>query len=348
MGSFEIAGVRIGLGCACYVVAEIGMAHDGSLGLAHAFVDAAKEAGANGVKFQTHVAEAESTQRERFRVPMSGQDPSRYAYWLRTAFKRQEWADLATHAADLGLGFLTSPFSEAALSLLEHTDIAAWKVASGEVTNTPLLRALASTKMPVILSSGMSTWVELDAAVETLRERTDALALLQCTSEYPCPPEKLGLSTIDEMRSRYDLPVGLSDHSGTIFPGLVASAVHNISLLEVHLTLSRRMSGPDVRASLTVPELRQLCEGLQVTRAALVSRVDKDGLAEEFGEMRELFGRSIVAARALASGTVLTLQDVTPKKPGGGLTPADIDRILGRRLRHALAYDEPLHWDDLV
>src|SRR5262249_19097817 len=178
----------------CLVIAEIAQAHDGSLGAAHAYIDAVADAGAGAVKFQTHIASAEGTAAEPWRVRFSLQDETRQDYWRRTSFTEDQWSGLKRHAVNPGLKFLSSPFSVEAADLLTRVGVAAWKIASGEVNNTPLFEYILSTGLPVLLSSGMSDWNELDAAVAIVQSRNVPLTVMQCTSAYPCPPEKLGLN----------------------------------------------------------------------------------------------------------------------------------------------------------
>jgi N,N'-diacetyllegionaminate synthase len=328
------------------VVAEIAQAHDGSLGTAHAYVDLAARSGADAVKFQTHIAAAESSDREEWRVRFSRQDQTRYDYWKRMEFTPEQWAGLRDHAADAGLYFLSSPFSVPAVELLEQLGVPAWKVASGEVTNPPLLQAMARTGKPVLLSSGMSSLAELDAAVARVRGWSLPVAVFQCTTAYPCPPERIGLNLIGELRARYQCPVGLSDHSGTIYPSL-AAVVLGARLIEAHLVLSRDAFGPDVSASLTGAEFHQLTDGVRLIESALASPVDKNAMSTEFDPLRKLFGQSLVAARDLPAGAVLGAADMSSRKPGTGIPVARRDAVVGRRLRSAVAAGQFLAADDL-
>ncbi|MGI8594712.1 MAG: N-acetylneuraminate synthase family protein [Solirubrobacteraceae bacterium] len=329
------------------VIGEVGQAHDGSLGTAHAFVDAIADAGADAVKFQTHIAAAESRTDEPWRVRFGYEGETRYQYWKRMEFSAEAWAGLRRHSDDRGLAFLSSPFSLEAVDLLRRVGVAAWKIASGEVANPLLLDAVAQTGQPVLLSSGMSGWAELDRAVERLRAAgAGPLAVLQCTSAYPVMPERLGLNVLGEIRERYTCATGLSDHSGTIFPSLAAVAL-GARVLEVHVTLSRDMFGPDVPASVTSSDLRTLVDGVRYTGATLAAPVDKDAVAREMAPMRALFGRSLVARRKLPAGHLLAASDLTAKKPGDGIPPAQVDALVGRRLRRALNPDEPLSDDHL-
>ena len=344
--TIELGGRSVGRGHPALVVGEVAQTHDGSLGLAHSFVDAIAATGADAVKFQTHIAEAESTLAEPFRVAFSQQDVTRYDYWRRTAFSEEQWAGLAEHARERGLLFLSSPFSTEAVDLLERVGVPAWKVGSGEVANPALIDRVAATGLPVLLSSGLSPFEELDGAVARVREAGAPVAVLQATSAYPCPPERVGLNLLPVLAERYGVPVGLSDHSGTIFPSLGA-VVLGASILEVHVTLSRDMFGPDVAASVTAAELEQLVRGVRFLERALASPVDKDAVAEELGELRQLFTRSVVAATDLDAGTVLSEDDLALKKPAGGLPPERLPELVGRRLRRPVAADAQLSEDDV-
>lgn len=316
-------------GKGCIIVGEVAQSHDGSLGLAHAFIDGIAAAGADAVKFQTHIAHAESTPGEPWRVKFSRQDATRYDYWKRMEFTESQWAGLKQHADERGLLFLSSPFSAEAATMLERLGMAAWKVASGEVTNLPLLQQLTATRKPILLSSGMSRLAELDAAVATVRAADVPLAVLQCTSMYPCPPEKVGIDMLATYRGRYDCPVGLSDHSGTIFPGIAAASL-GCDILEIHVALSREMFGPDVPSSVTTAELAQLVEGVRFVEAMRAGMVDKDRIAEELTPLRALFTKSVVVNQNLPAGTRLELSHLILKKPGTGIPAARLHEMVGR------------------
>ena len=330
----------------CLLIGEVALTHDGSLGLAHAFVDAIAAAGADAVKFQTHIAEAESTPSEPFRIKFSRQDASRYDYWKRMAFTEEQWRGLAEHCRDLGVLFISSPFSLEAVDLLERVGQPIWKVASGETSNTRLLDRLIATGSPILLSSGMSPMSELDAAIAHVKRGGAPVGLLQCTTAYPCPPEKIGLNLIPVFRERYGCWVGLSDHSATIYPGLAAAAI-GCDVLELHVTMSREMFGPDVIASVTTSELRQLADGIRFIERMRANPVDKDTLAQETAPLRRLFTRSLVAASDLPAGTVLTREHLAIKKPGTGLPPAQLDATIGRTLARAVTRDQVLTGEDL-
>lgn len=331
----------------CLIVAEVAQAHDGSLGMAHAYIDAIAATGANAVKFQTHIAAAESTPAEPWRVKFSQQDATRYDYWQRMEFTEEQWLRLKKHADEQGLKFLSSPFSVEAVELLTRVGVAAWKIASGEMSNAPMFERIVATKLPVILSSGMSSLSEIDMAVERVKAKGLPLTVLQCTSLYPCPPERIGLNLIPFFRERYGCAVGLSDHSGTIYAGLAAATL-GIDLLEVHVTLSREMFGPDVPVSLTTTELRQLVDGVRFIQKMNAHPLDKDALALEMQPLRDLFTKSIVARFDLSAGSVLRQEDLTVKKPGTGIPASQLQAVTGRALRHSVSADQILHESDLL
>lgn len=329
----------IGAGHPTFLVAEIAQAHDGSLGIAHAYIDAAADAGADAVKFQTHIASAESTRQETFRVKFTRQDATRYDYWQRMEFTPEEWQGLAAHAAERKLMFLSSAFSLPAVQLLSTLGMPAWKIASGEIATGPLLQAMIATGKPLIVSTGMSSWREIDETVRLLQRSKTSFCLMQCTSRYPTPLEAVGINVMQEMRERFSCPVGLSDHSGTIYPALMALA-RGCDILELHLTLDRRMFGPDVSSSLTVEEFRTVTRGRDAFTEMNAHPVDKDVVARDLAEMRRLFNRSAAPTRDLPAGTVITADMICAKKPGTGIPLDRIGALVGRRLIRAVKSDE--------
>lgn len=337
---------QIGPSQPALIICEVAQAHEGSLGMAHAYIDAVAAAGADAVKFQTHIANAESTPQEKFRVAFSQQDATRFDYWKRMEFTEAQWKELAQHATKRDLLFLSSPFSIDAVEMLERIGVPAWKIASGEVVNFPVLEKILATKKPILLSAGLSPWSELDKVVAFINKGTSPLAIFQCTTAYPCPPEEIGLNVMSEMRERYSVPVGLSDHSGKIFAGLAAASL-GANMIEVHIALSREQFGPDVPASLTPTELGMLVNGVRFIEAALTAPVDKDRAAQQTAELRQLFFHSVVAKQDLAAGTVLQPEHLAAKKPGTGIPAERLPELVGRKLARALKRDQLLADEDL-
>jgi len=314
--------------------------------MARAFADVAAKAGADAVKFQTHLAEEEGTVREQFRVNVFPQDATRQDYWRRTSFSLSEWKQLASYVRDLGLVFLSSPFSEAAVDWLLECEVPAWKLASGEIGNLPLLEKIAETQLPVFVSSGMSSWSELDTTVDFFRQMHVDFSVMQCTSSYPCPPNRWGLNILSELRTRYSCPIGFSDHSGTIVPSLSAVAL-GANIIEFHLAFHSKMFGPDVLASLTPEAATELIRGIRALDQAKQHPVDKDAVAEESISMRQLFTKSVVAAKTLEPGTILGREHLAFKKPGDGIPANQYPRLLGKRTKNQLPKDHAIADEDL-
>ena len=331
----------------CFVIAEIAQAHDGSLGTAHAYIDAVAKAGADAIKFQTHIASEESTPDEPFRIQFSKQDANRYEYWKRMEFTKGQWMELHAHCTEAGITFLSSPFSEAAVDLLEEIGMPAWKIASGEVNNVPMLTRIAETGKPVLLSTGMSDIVEIQETLSFLKEFQIPVLIFQTTTAYPCPPEQIGLNNIPIYRDLFSVPIGLSDHSGTIFSPLAASAIQ-IDMLEIHVTFSKQMFGPDVPASITIDELSQTVEGIRYIEKMIQNPVNKDQMAQQLKPLRDLFAKSIVAKHDLNPGHTLSQQDIAYKKPGTGLPPNETSKLLGKQLNKPIKTDKPIFWEDIT
>lgn len=325
----------------CLILAEVAQAHDGSLGAAHAYIDAIAATGADAVKFQTHIAAAESTPQEPWRVRFSYQDATRYDYWKRMEFTEPQWEGLKRHAEEKRLLFLSSPFSLEAAKMLRKMGMKAWKVASGEIGNSPLIDYMVESRLPMMVSTGMSPVDEIDGVVARVQSAGTPLAVMQCTSAYPCPPEKVGLNMLANFRQRYGCAVGLSDHSGTIFPSLAAATLA-AEVVEIHTSFSRECFGPDVVASVTTTELKTLVDGVRFIERMNAASVNKNAAALEMAPLRNLFTKSIVAQSDLPAGTLLTLENLALKKPGTGLPAEKLSAMIGRRLRQPLAAGEML------
>ncbi|MEO0454413.1 MAG: N-acetylneuraminate synthase family protein, partial [Verrucomicrobiota bacterium] len=314
-----------------FIIAEVAQAHDGSLGMAHAFIDAAAETGVDAVKFQTHIASEESSLHEPWRVPFGYEDDSRYAYWERMEFTDNQWEGLKQHADDRGLVFLSSPFSIKAVYLLERLEVPFWKVASGEVGNSLLIEHILRTGKPIILSSGMSSLEELDRTTKDITQRKVALAIMQCTTSYPCPPDKIGLNLIQLFAERYHCPVGLSDHSATIYPCIAAAAL-GAQFFEAHLTLDKRMFGPDTQASLSVEAMKQMVDGIRAVHQMITHPLDKDQWAATTLPMRKIFNQSLVAACDIPAGTPVQFEQLTCRKPLRGIPAGEFEQFLGKSI----------------
>jgi N,N'-diacetyllegionaminate synthase len=322
------------------VIAEAGMNHDGSLERAVELVVAAAEVGADAVKFQLHDAAAETTRDAP--APPYFQDEPRWEYFERTAFTDEQWARLKQACEERGVEFLCSVFSLEALERLERLGVRRYKIGSGEVTNLALVRAAGATGRPVLLSSGMSSWAELDAAVEAAGEN---VVVLQCTSAYPTAPEQVGLNVLAELRERYGKPVGFSDHTrGTA--AAIAAVTLGAEVVEKHFTLSRDAYGPDAAMGLEPDELRTFVADIRAIERMLASPVDKDDVAP-YDEMKRVFEKSVVAVGDIPAGTTLQAAMLAAKKPGTGIPAARLPELVGRRARNDIRADAVLTEADL-
>lgn len=325
------------------LIAEIGSVHDGSLGLAVKLIEAAAACGADAVKFQTHIAEAE-TLKDAPMPPYFMGEP-RFEYFKRTAFSESQWRELAAACTASGVEFLSSPFSTQAVELLECVGVGIYKIPSGEVTNIPMLERIAATGKPVLLSSGMSDWAELDAAVAVLK-KGGPLTVMQCSSAYPCPPEQVGLNIIGEMKARWSLPVGFSDHTLGSAAAIAAAAL-GADVVEKHFTFSRQMYGSDAKNAMEPDEFKLLAQALRETRAMLAHPVDKNDTAP-YHEMKRIFEKSIVTACSIKAGAVLAEADLGFKKPGDGIPAARWRDIAGKKAARDLPANHKLDWKDLA
>jgi N-acetylneuraminate synthase len=326
-----------------YVIAEIGSTHDGSFGNAKCLIEAAAECGVNAVKFQTHIAAAETIRNAPMPAFFKGEP--RYSYFERTGFLEAQWHELKEHAIHHGVDFLSSPFSIEAVDLLERVGVHQYKIPSGEVTNLPMLRHIAATGKPIILSSGMSNWTELDAAVEVIRSYHNNFTILQCTSAYPCAYEKVGLNVIAELRERYNCPVGLSDHTDTIYAS-VAAATLGATMIEKHFTLSRRAYGSDAKHSLEPHEMTQMVAGIRAVEKMLSTRVDKNDLQDVL-TMKHVFEKSLVSVVDIPLGSMITRDMIAVKKPGGGIAPTDLEFVIGQVTTRFIAADQTIQYTDI-
>jgi len=324
-----------------YIIAEVGQAHDGSLGLAHTYIDIAADCGADAVKFQTHFAIHESSSEDAFRVNIFPQDKSRFDYWRRIEFTAEQWFNLSQHAKNRGLEFLSSAFSCEAVKVLNNCDVAAWKIASGELENYPMLDVMKATDKPFLISTGMSSLNEIDEIIEYLKDNTKCL--LHCTSEYPTSAKTVGLNNITELK-QFGLRVGFSDHSGEVAAAIAARTL-GARIFENHITLSKKSFGPDVSSSLDPTQFRLLVDSIKFLDEAFDHAMSKDVFAAEASEMRRLFSRSIVISRDLKRGESISGNDLSYLKPGNGISAKHYQQVIGATTKTDLPAGTFLDWD---
>lgn len=317
-----------------YTIAEIAQAHDGELDLAHSYIEVLSKTGVDAVKFQVHVAKAESSIHEPFRIKFSAQDKTRYEYWQRMEFSLDQWKELKAHCDAAGVEFLASPFSNAAVEILEEVGVQRYKIGSGEVTNFLLLEKIARTRKPVIFSSGMSSFEELDKTVCFLRERKVEFSILQCTTAYPTSPETYGLNVLEMLRERYKVPIGYSDHSADIGT-CIAATVLGAKILEFHAVLDRNSFGPDASSSLEIEEIKQLVKSVRNIETALLNPVNKADNSG-FQDLKNIFEKSLAVNKSLPKGHLLAFEDLEAKKPKGfGIEASKFSEVIGKPLKKA-------------
>jgi len=307
---------------------ELGQSHDGSLGYVLAMIDALVNRGIKVIKFQMHMPEFESTRQESFRVPLTGQDNSRYEYWERTGFKPSEWAIIKSKCLEKNIEFLCTPLSVQAVDALEMLEVQRYKVASGDLTNTQLLEAISATHKPVILSTGMAFWDEIAAALEIIDP--SLTTLLQCTSKYPSGVNEAGFNIMEEMRERFPAcKIGFSDHSGNAYLAMWAFAF-GADFVEQHVVFSKEQYGPDTSSSVDLDDVSRITEFLSVGLSARNKFINKDLVAESLTDIRQLFGRGVSPLVGIRKGEVIQENHLTFKKPLGDFQWGDRSKLLGK------------------
>lgn len=297
-----------------FIIAEVSQNHDGSLGQAHAFIDMAADCGVDAIKFQTHIANEESTKWEQFRVRFSYEDKTRYDYWRRMEFTEEQWRGLFEHARQRGLEFLSSPFSVKALNMLDSIGVPAWKFGAGEIFNTDLLQKALETGKPILISTGLSTWEDIDLYIAKIKRAGNRMVLFQCTTAYPSSADMIDIGLIQVFRDRYDCIVGISDHSSTIYPCLAAAAL-GAEMFEVHVTMSEYMFGPDVVASVTPDNLKRIVEGTHFIHDMRKCKTDLSVRDAQREALHAMFAKSLYYEKDLPAGHILTAEDIMMKKP---------------------------------
>lgn len=340
----EVGGRRIGSQYPTYVVAELSANHHQDFEQAVRILRAAKEAGADAVKLQTYTPDTLTIDCDNGHFQIEGtlwEGRTLYDLYAE-AYTPWDWHPrLKQCAADLGLDFFSTPFDESAVDFLESLDVPMHKVASFELVDLPLLRRVAGTGKPIILSTGMATLAEIDEAVQTLRSAGNTqLALLKCSSAYPAPPEGLNLRTIPHLSAAFGVPVGLSDHTMGIAAPVAAVAL-GASIIEKHLTLSRAIPGPDSAFSLEPNEFKAMVESIRAAEKMLGTVHYGISPSEE---KSRIFRRSLFVVKHIRAGEPFTAENVRSIRPGYGLHTRYLDQVSGRPATRDIVRGTPLSW----
>jgi N,N'-diacetyllegionaminate synthase len=328
------------------LIAEAGVNHNGSLDLARRLIDAAAEAGVDYVKFQTFKADNlvnRSAKKAEYQIRNTGDcGDSQYDMLRKPELSEADHQALIKHCEERGIRFLSTAFDLESIALLDRLGLPLWKIPSGEITHFPYLRAIGRTEKPVILSTGMAHVDEIAEAIDTLTRfgtpRQD-ITLLHCTTEYPAPKNEVNLRAIQTLHERFGLPVGYSDHTeGIEIP--VAAVALGATVIEKHFTLDRAMEGPDHKASLEPNDLRQMVQSIRSVEEAIGTGIKEASRSER--KNIEIARKSIVAARPIARGERLTDENLTAKRPAGGLSPMLWEQVIDTRAPRDFATDEPI------
>ena len=314
-----------------YIIAEAGVNHNGSLEIAKKMVDAAGEAGADAIKFQTFKAENIVTQnasRAEYQVKNTGEDTSQYSMLKKLELSYDDFRELKAYCDDSGIEFLSTPFDVESIDFLQELGIRFLKIPSGEITNFPYLRKIGQTGMPVIMSTGMSTLEEVGEAIRVLRGYgSNEISLLHCTTEYPAPLDSVNLRAMQAMAEAFNLPVGYSDHTSGIAVSVAAVAMGAV-IIEKHFTLDRNMEGPDHKASLEPDELKAMVQSIRDVEMAMGT--GEKTPAESECANADVARNSIVAKVCIKAGELLTEDNITVKRPGTGISPMKWNSVLGK------------------
>ncbi len=326
------------------IVAEIGQAHEGSVGLAHSFIDAIADCGADAVKFQCHLSEFESSKYDKFRKKIRYlNDKTRYDYWKRMEFSLEEWFKLKQHSENRGLTFLCSPFSTQAVDILNKIKIEAFKIGSGEVNNYELINHIAKTKKPIIFSSGLSYLDELSKSIDIVQKFHKKIAILYCVTKYPSKPKDIDLNKIIEIKNKFKLVTGFSDHSGSIYPSIGALTIGS-NIIEIHVTFDKKMFGFDSSSSLNFSQLKDLIEARDIIFEITNKKKNKE---VNLDRMRKLFGRSYFLKADINKNEVVKTNHLILKKPGIGISQDKKKDIIGKKTNKKIKKGSLLSFKDL-
>lgn len=328
---------------AIQIIAEAGVNHNGDFGLALKMADAAKAAGADVVKYQTFQPEELASRyadKASYQKETTDAGESQLSMLKKLTLRPEEYGALKRHCDEIGIAFVSTPFDLTSIALLEPLDMPFWKIPSGEVTNLPYLLAIARTRRPVVMSTGMSGVEEVQAAVDVLRSNgTPKITLLHCNTEYPTPYGDVNLRAMAAMEERFGVEVGYSDHTPGIEVPIAAAALGAV-VIEKHFTLDRTMEGPDHRASLEPGELAAMVAAVRHIEAALGSG-EKTVSPSEAGN-RDIVRKSIVARRDIRRGEAFTEENITTKRPGNGISPMRWFEVLGTEAPRDFRADEAI------
>jgi len=342
----RIAGKKIGPEHPCFIIAEAGVNHNGKVDLARQLIDAAAAAGADAVKFQTFHADnivTNTAKKAEYQKSTTSSNESQYEMIKNLELSDNIFQELSDYADSKGIIFLSTPFDEESVDLLDQIGVPAFKIPSGEITNFPLLKKIAEKKKPLILSTGMATLGEVEDAVNYVKTHgTEEIVLLHCTTSYPAPIKSVNLRVMNTLRCAFQIPVGYSDHTkGITIP--IAAAAMGAQVIEKHFTLDRSLLGPDHQASLEPHELEAMVTAIRDVEFALGNEIKCPN--EEEMEIKKVARRSIVAQKDLNAGEQLRENVLAIKRPGTGIEPKYFESVVHMKAKTAILKDQVITWD---
>lgn len=344
----KIANKWIGNEKPCFVIAEAGVNHNGKFRLAKKMIDVAKKACADAVKFQIFSADrvvVKTAEKASYQKITTGEG-SQHNMLRKLELTKDEFRKLANYARAKNIIFLASAFDKESVDFLDELEVPVFKVPSGEITNSPLLRQMAKKGKPIILSTGMSTLGEIADALEVIKKGgTEEIVLLHCVSNYPSKAEEMNLRAMETLKHTFGLPVGLSDHTEGIAVPIAAAALGGV-VIEKHFTLDKKLPGPDHKASLEPDELREMVEAIKKVKNALGDGTKKPTKSEE--KIKKVVRRSIVARVNMPKGIVIAEDMLDLKRPGTGLEPKYLKKVVGKRVKKDIKVDELITFEKLL
>ena len=331
-----------------FIIAEIGQAHEGKISKVFKYIDLISKTGVDAIKFQTHIAEEESTLDEPFRVNLHYKFSfkNRYDYWKSVEFSIHEWNQIKKYVEKKKLIFFTSVFSIKAIHMMKKIGVKALKIGSGEFDSKDLINEIVDAKIPVLLSTGMTKLSEIDKMNKFLKRKKAVYGFFQCTSSYPVKLTQVGINMIDELKKRYRCPIGLSDHSGTIYPSIFGLSL-NTNLLEVHVKLNKGEKGPDATSSINIDELKKICEINNAIYLMRKNPVNKSILSNKLKKMKIIFGKSVSLKNDTPKGKLIKKENILMKKPAIGFGYDDINKIIGKKTSRFVSSKKILKKSDI-
>jgi len=345
MKNFTIDGRLVGNNSKCYIIAEAGVNHNGDIDIAKELILEASKIGADAIKFQTFFAEdllLENTSKAMYQKRNENDMETQYEMIKKLELTHEDFIDLYKYSQKKNITFLSSPFDIKSIDFLDSIGISAFKIASGELTNSPLIENISSKKKPIILSTGMSNLGEIRDSISTINKNTEDIILLHCISSYPTKYEDVNLKAINTLKFEFNLPVGYSDHTiGIAVP--IAAVALGACVIEKHFTINKKYESPDHKISLEPEEFRNMIEGIRIVELALGDGMIIPTIEEE--SMKKIVRKSIVSKYDLPIGTVITKELIDTKRPGTGIEPKYIQDVLGRKTIKKIKKNQLLSWD---